>query len=133
MKAVTLSLATMVVLFVFAAFRPALNDYTPQDSQAKLEIPENIQAILDKSCTGCHNSESQNSKAKMKLKLDQLTSMSVSKQVSKLSKIAKTVEKGKMPTKKFKEHYPDRMPTDDERKELIDWARNTANRLLGDN
>ncbi len=42
-------------------------------SVAKLEIPENIQNILDKSCVMCHNSESKDIKGKMKLNLDHFT------------------------------------------------------------
>jgi len=96
------------------------------------QIPKNIDAIFTKSCYGCHSVESTTYKAKMKLKLDQLTSMKTSKLVSKLSKIAKEIEKGDMPTKKFRANYPEKVPTDEENKILIDWARASASKLAGE-
>ena len=58
--------------------------------------------------------------------------MKTSKLVGKLSKIATKVEKGKMPTKKFKERYPDRQLTADEKTALIEWARGYAGELAGE-
>jgi len=105
---------------------------TITDNEPAIEIPENINAIFKNSCYGCHNSESKNAKAKKKLQIDMLTSMSTGKLVSKLNKIAKEVEKGDMPTEKFAEKYPERVPTDEVRKTLVDWAKSTAEELAGE-
>jgi len=97
-----------------------------------IEIPKNVEAIFSKSCLGCHSATSKNYKAKMKLKLDELGSMKTSKLVSKLSKIAKEIEKGNMPTKKFRAKYPEKVPTEEENKLLVDWARSAASKLAGE-
>jgi len=34
-----------------------------------------------------------------------------------------------MPPKKFRNKYPDKLPTQDEKKALIDWAREYAKKL----
>ena len=101
---------------------------------AKLEIPENIQSILDKSCMGCHNDEASNQKAKMKLNFAKFNNgkYSLGKQIAKLNGIAKSVEKGKMPTKKFVAKYPDRALSDAEAKALIEWAKAQASAMAGE-
>ncbi len=103
-------------------------------STAKLDMPDNIIVILDKSCMGCHNDESSNTKGKMKLNFDKFNNgkYSTGKQIAKLNGIVKTLEKGKMPPKKFKAKYPDHVPSDAEIKLLSDWAKAQANALAGE-
>ncbi len=121
------------LLFVLTTATVLLTSFKTNINQnTGIEIPQNIDAIFAKSCTGCHSVDSKNYKAKMKLKLDELGSMKTSKLVSKLSKIAKEIEKGDMPTKKFRANYPEKVPTDEENKMLIDWARSTASQLAGE-
>ena len=109
---------------------PANITYT--ENSNGFTFPKKIKEILDQSCMGCHTKESSNMKGKMKLKLDQFSTLKKSKLVSKLNKIAKEVEKGDMPTKKFVAKYPDKVPTADQKKVLIDWARATAAKLIGE-
>ena len=101
---------------------------------SKLEIPDNIQSILDKSCLGCHSEGSKNQKAKMKLTFEKFDNgkYSTGKQIAKLNGIAKTIEKGKMPTKKFVEKYPDRALSDADAKALIEWAKAQASAMAGE-
>ena len=103
----------------------------PPQQTSGFTVPDNIQPILDKSCLPCHGADG-TSKAKMKWNYEKMKSMKTSKMVGKLSKIASKVEKGKMPTKKFNEKYPDKQLTTDEKKALIDWARNYAGELAGE-
>lgn len=123
----------IAILFTLTLVIVLLTSFTANYNQNPgIEIPENIEAIFSKSCLGCHSVKSKNYKAKMKLKLDELGSMKTSKLVSKLSKIAKEIEKGDMPTKKFRANYPEKVPTDAENKMLVDWARSAANKLAGE-
>ncbi len=95
-----------VLLTAFTKFNsgPSLNS-APED---KLIIPEGINSILDKSCFGCHNSESTNDKAKEKLLIDKLPDLSKAKLVAKLDGIAEIVGKNEMPPEKFLAKYPDK-------------------------
>jgi mono/diheme cytochrome c family protein len=102
----------------------------PGDPEFK--IPENVSQILNDRCAGCHGSDSKNAKAKLHFKIDDLSDMKVSKLVGKLSKISEVVTKEKMPPKKFLNHYPDKAPTDEQRKTLSEWAESTANSLAGE-
>ena len=132
----------LVIITVFAliltglvSFKSMLNESSvqnvPPQQTSGFTVPDNIQPILDKSCLPCHGTDG-TSKAKMKWNYEKMKSMKTSKMVGKLSKIASKVEKGKMPTKKFNEKYPDKQLTTDEKKALIDWARNYAGELAGE-
>jgi predicted house-cleaning noncanonical NTP pyrophosphatase (MazG superfamily) len=93
------------------------------------EIPDNINAIFDQSCIMCHNKEAKNEKSKKKLLLDDIDSLSKSKFISKLSKIAEVVSKGEMPPEKFTAKYPDKKLSDDDKNTLISWSKNYAEEL----
>jgi len=125
-----LTLATVVLIFL-TGFSVMEKPNSAQEQDA-FEVPENIMAIFNESCMDCHNAKSKNKKGKMKLKLDQLTTMKKSKLISKLNKIAKEVTKGDMPPKKFVKNYPEHVPSADNKKVLIDWAKSSASKLAGE-
>ena len=117
-----MGIITSAMLFGFN-----LNETTlVADEDPTIEIPENISAIFDKSCFGCHNSESRNTKAKDKFMIDKLTTLKKSKLVSKLKKISEIMEDGEMPPEKFAAKYPDKVPSAEDTKTLIEWADETA-------
>ena len=99
-------------------------------SPGELEIPDSVKEILDNSCWGCHNSESKNTKAKLKLKFDELNDLKVSKQVSKLNKIVKVLNKGKMPPEKTVAKYPEMALTPEMEAEVLLWAKTTSEELM---
>lgn len=96
----------------------------------KFEIPTDIQEIFDKSCFGCHNTDTQNEKGKKKLMIDKLANLSKAKLVGKLDGIAETVKENEMPPEKFLKKYPDNKLTEEEAQKLIDWANNSADELM---
>jgi hypothetical protein len=100
----------------------------------QFEIPADIQIIIDKSCVMCHNTDSKNTKGKLKLDFDSFTNgqYSTGKLVGKLSGIAKVLDKGSMPPEKFLAKYPDKALTADESKALKDWATSQATALAGE-
>lgn len=98
-------------------------------SDDKFEIPENVQQIIDKSCYGCHNSESQSEKGKKKLQWDKLGELKTYKLVGKLADIADVTANSDMPPEKFLEKKPEATPTAIEKKILSEWAESTAKKL----
>lgn len=100
---------------------------TPLNPQ--FEIPENVQSVIDKSCYGCHNSESQNEKGVKKLQWDKLGDMKTHKLIGKLTDIADVTANSDMPPAKFLEKKPEATPTAVEKKILTDWAESTAKKL----
>lgn len=106
---------------------PVSNSELPGDNN--FEIPDNVQQVIDKSCFGCHNSESQSEKGKKKLQWDKLGDLKTYKLVGKLTDIADVVYGADMPPEKFLEKKPEATPTAVEKKILAEWAENTAKQL----
>ncbi len=102
----------------------------PNPVNDKYEVPENVQAIIDKSCFGCHNSDSKNEKGKKKLNWDLMKNgYKTHKIIAKLGEIEETLQKNEMPPEKFLAKYPDKKLSEEDREIMIEWARETAKKL----
>jgi len=133
------NLFSIVALLTFSF---VLLSYTTEEKEANnvsselesIVIPDDVWAVFDNKCYGCHNSESKNSKSKGKLNFDKFKDdrYSKSKIISKLGKIAKDVHKNEMPPKKFLAKYPDKTLTAEESKLIIDWAEGERKTLMGE-
>ncbi len=115
----------LLITVIFFSFTKDLNeDYTAITALEIIDIPEDVRAILDNKCTGCHSNDAKGGKSKMKMNFDKLKNgdYSKGKTISKLGKITKQLTKDKMPPKKFLNKYPDKKLTENERKLLLNWA-----------
>jgi mono/diheme cytochrome c family protein len=86
------------------------------------ELPDNVKAVVDKKCYGCHNANSKNEKAKGKLDWDAVGKMKKSKRMAAMDKISEMLAKGEMPPKKFLENKPEGALTAEELATLVDWS-----------
>ncbi len=118
----------VLVVFVFASFL-AVAAEKPQPLKP-FKMPDDVKAIIEKSCFGCHNTDSKNDKAKEKLDLKTLDSLTKVKMIASFKDIAETLEKNEMPPEKFLEKFPDKKLTDAEKKVLMDWANTEAKTLM---
>lgn len=118
----------LLVGFLVLSISAMAND-NPSKSKGT-EMPENIKAIIDNKCFGCHNTDSKNDKAKEDLDFNTLADLSLMKKVSTYNKIAEELEEKKMPPAKFLEHFPDKDVTSEERAALMEWAKNEAKALV---
>jgi hypothetical protein len=122
-----------VFLFAFALISFTWNSATETAPSPvpdhHFEIPDNAMKVIDKSCYGCHNSESPNEKGKKKLQFDKLGDLKTYKLVGTLTDIADVVANGDMPPEKFLNKKPEATPTAVEKKLLVDWAEGTAKKL----
>lgn len=118
----------ILIAFLFAS----VSTFAAENPQPlkPLNIPDNVKAIIDKSCFGCHNTDSKNDKAKEKLDLKTIDSLDKSKMIHALKEITETVEENEMPPAKFLEKFPDKKLSDNEKKTLMDWAKNEAKSLM---
>ena len=118
----------MLVVFLFISYASSA---TNNPAKAKtVKMPDDVKAIIDKSCFGCHNSESQNEKGKDKLNLSTFDTLTKNKMIANYRKMAETLEENEMPPAKFLEKFPDKKLTDAEKKILIDWANKEAKALM---
>ncbi|MBN1985138.1 MAG: heme-binding domain-containing protein [Prolixibacteraceae bacterium] len=120
--------AATLFAFLFSASVLVASDKTPV--KGELTMPENIKAIVDKSCFGCHNTDSQNEDAKEELDFKTFDTLSKVKKVGALRHIAEVVEEGEMPPKRFLERFPDRKLTEEEAKVLTEWVKKEAEALI---
>lgn len=130
MKKVFFGIALLTMGLFFMNFTAPNNIISGDDPvTSSIEIPANIQTILDNSCYGCHNSESQNLKGRKKLSFDKLNDLKTYKAVGHLADIAEVVQEGDMPPAKTVKKYPDMKLSDEDKTVLIDWANETAKGL----
>ncbi|WP_346857536.1 heme-binding domain-containing protein [uncultured Draconibacterium sp.] len=93
-------------------------------------MPDDVKAVIEKSCFGCHNTDSRNEDAKKELDFKKLDELSTIKKIGTYKEIGETLEKGEMPPKKFLERFPDKQISDDEKKLLMDWSKKEAEALV---
>lgn len=96
-----------------------------QDVSNQIDVPEDVQVLLDRSCLPCHGADG-SGKAKMKWNWEKMTEYSKTKLISKLVKVAEKVEEDKMPPKKNLKKYPERILDAAEKKVIMDWADGLA-------
>lgn len=118
----------VLVFFLFVSFATSASN-NPTEAKT-LKMPDDVKAIIDKSCFGCHNTDSKNDKAKEKLDLTTFDSLTKNKMIASFKDIAEVVEEDEMPPAKFLEKFPDKKLTDAEKKILMDWANKEAKALM---
>ncbi len=133
MKKLLFILTLSASALLFMNFNSPLKEVEDTSSTAAaIEIPDNVQAILDNSCYGCHNSDSKNLKGKKKLDFDKLNDLKTYKAIGKLTDVAESVTENDMPPKKFLKKHPERALTDEQKEVLTSWANSTAKSLAGE-
>ena len=101
-----------------------------QDTTQWLIYPENVMAIVENKCLGCHKPDSRNEKAKEKWQWKKLTAMDTMDVAAAMDELLEVLAEGSMPPEKMLEKYPDKKLTDDETAVLRDWAEATLGSLL---
>ena len=91
---------------------------------------EEVNAVIQNKCFGCHNTDSKNDKAKEKLDFKVLETLSGPDKVKAYRDIADVVKEEEMPPKKFLEKNPDKTLTKDEHKMLMNWAKDEAKNAM---
>jgi uncharacterized membrane protein len=117
-----------IAVFLFSSFLVSATEF--QTEAKTVKMPDDVKAIIEKSCFGCHNTDSKNDKAKEKLDLKTLDSLTKNKMIATLKDISETIEENEMPPAKFLEKNPDKKLTDAEKKILMDWANSEAKALM---
>jgi len=124
---------SVIVTLSFAFNTSQKTNFTPDIPQnSAVEIPSDVQVLLDRSCLPCHGADG-SGKSKMKWNYEKMGDYSTSKLVSKLSKISEVVEEEDMPPPKKIRKKPELKLTSEERKVLSSWADGAAESLVGGN
>jgi hypothetical protein len=131
MKNIVFILTVIIAGFLFVNFNIHDGD-KPSSKGNSVEIPDDVQTVLDNSCWGCHNTESKNLKAKKKLSFDKLSKLKIYKVVGKLTDIQEVIMEEEMPPKKFLKKYPDHALNDEGKELLLGWAKQNAKKIAGE-
>lgn len=118
----------ILILFLFVPFVVVPTEKTTDTSPRK--IPANVKAIIDRSCFGCHNTDSRNEDAKEDLDFKKFDTLTQFKMIGTYKKIGEMLEKQKMPPSKFLDRFPEKKLTDEETSVLMNWAKREADALL---
>ena len=132
MKKVLFIVGLLTTGLIFMNFSNPTETSQEETATPSIEIPENVSAILDNSCMGCHNSESKNLKGKKKLSFDKLNDLQGYKAIGKYTDIAEVIVEGDMPPKKFLSKYPERALSEEDQEILVSWAKDAAKGLSGE-
>lgn len=120
-----------IISVLIAAFFMLSLIATGSDKPTKTNtMPDNVKVAIEKSCFGCHNTDSRNEDAKKALDFKKLDNLSIIKKIGAYSEIGKIIKDEEMPPKKFIAKYPEKKLTDEEKKLLIDWSRKEAEELV---
>lgn len=132
MKKLTLILtASVFVVFVFSQLTSVQYNKERKAAQPdEIVFPENVKAVIDKSCFGCHSENGRADDAKDALRWDMLNEYDKEKLVSVMDEIIEVIEKEEMPPEKFLEKKPEAKPTEDEYAILLEWAELEAEKLF---
>ena len=115
--------------FVFMNFSNIQNEKARQQND-KYEVPENVQAIIDKSCKACHNTNSESEKGKKKLNWDLMKEgYKTYKVIAKLGEIEETISENEMPPEKFLAKHPEKKLTAEEKEIMIQWVKEMTEKL----
>jgi hypothetical protein len=129
-KSILIIILPVLALFMFIAAQQPAQAPKPVAEDIELGWPEDVMAILERSCFDCHTNELGSLKAKSKLNFSKWNEYKLTKKIGKLDDIIKEVDEKKMPPKKYLNDYPDRGLSDEEVKLIKDWANEEADKLM---
>ncbi len=132
----------IVILVVLQFIRPERNhsaSASPDDITAHYNVPENVQAILQKACYDCHSNNTnypwytniqpfglwmQNhvNEGKEELNFSVFNTYSPKKKAHKMGEVVEMVEQGEMPLDSYKWGHKEARLSEEESSLLVSWA-----------
>jgi hypothetical protein len=121
MKKIYLIFAAIGLVAITVSFVPAISKSAkpPTIKVVPNGIPDDIKAIFEKSCMGCHSDDAKGF-AKSKVNFSKWDSYDAKKQADKAAAICNMVTKGKMPPKKVKAELK---PTPEQITAICNWSQ----------
>lgn len=132
----------IVILVLMQFYRPTRNNYPVNATQqigAVVNVPENVQEILKRSCNDCHSNQTQYLwyhniaplsygvayhiyEGKKHLNFDEFNSYNDRKKNHTFEEIAEVVKSGEMPMKGYVLFHPKAALTQDDKNVLVNWS-----------
>jgi len=121
-KQIILFVATGVLFLFFQSFSP--------DAPSASVFPDEITTILKTSCYDCHYTGASSEKALKAVNFADWEEYRLTKQIGLLGDIGKVTEEKKMPPGKYLENKPEAKMSDAQIKQLVDWTKEEADKLM---
>lgn len=118
----------MVIIMSMACSKSAKEEKTAEvasDSSALVSFPDEVMAIIENKCLGCHKPDSKNEDAKEDLIWEDLPGMKKGELAKIMFEIQEVLEDGEMPPEKMLAKFPDKKLTDEEVATLMAWTETT--------
>ncbi len=126
-----MKISGLITVFFLTAALFLSYAFISASSDSAAEMPDDVKVVVDKSCFGCHNTDSKNEDGKEALDFKKLDDLKRVKKITTLREIAEVVEEGDMPPKRFLENYPDKALSEEDVQVLSGWAKKEASALIG--
>jgi hypothetical protein len=138
-KIIKIVLIVLVAAFLAAQFvRPEFAN-PPVDPKHELQAPQNVQAILDRSCIDCHTNRTRYpwysrispvswwlkdhiDEGRDELNFSEFASYSARRKSRKFEEICDQVKQGEMPLREYTWGHPSAKLSDEDRKTLCEWS-----------
>ncbi|RKQ42283.1 heme-binding protein [Roseivirga pacifica] len=114
------------------AFAPKPVATNSVGSNDKIELPDNIKAIVEAKCMGCHKPDARNEKAREKLQWVKVPEMNLEEQEDFVAEMFEVIEEGEMPPERTVERRPEMKLTAEENAAFIAWLEKEEKRLKGE-
>ena len=122
-------------VFIFTIFLMGIlflnGSFTSPQVEEQIKLPENVSAIINQSCYGCHNTDSKNEDAREEFDFKTFNELGKVRKITKLKEFSELVEEREMPPKQFLEKNPDKALTDEQIAILSGWAKKEIKTLIG--
>ena len=150
-KAIKIVIVLLAVAFVVAQFiRPSFTnppEVAGQTIEASANVPENVNAVLTRSCSDCHSNRTvypwyskispvswwlakHIEDGRKELNISEWGTYSAKKQKHKLEEVCEMVNTGEMPLPSYLWAHFDAKLSEDEKKMLCDWAREEGAKIV---
>lgn len=132
MNRTKLLVGALFVAAISMAFTPKTIEKTNIERSDKIELPDNIKAIVEQKCMGCHKPDARNEKAREKLQWVKVPEMNLEEQEDFVAEMFEVIEDGDMPPERTIEKRPEMKLTDEENAAFIAWLEKEEKRLKGE-
>lgn len=140
-------LAGFVLLQFIGPAKPEGAEQNPDDLLVNEEVPDGISTMLVAACYDCHSMETKYpwygnvapvswfvfdhiEHGREELNFSYWNKMSKREKLRALNDIQEEIERGKMPLDSYVDMHSEAELTDDQKNELISWAKSLANQVL---
>jgi hypothetical protein len=147
-KLLKILLIVVIVLFLGAQVVRPDRTNPPTNAADVMQVPSDVQAILDRSCNDCHSNQTRwpwytnvapmswiiadhVKEGRHELNFSEFNTYSAKKAAHKMEEVCEQVERGEMPLKQYLPLHPEAKLSPQDVQRLCEWSKAEHRRLGG--